>query len=150
MADSPLKLALNEATKDAMRAKDKLRLGTLRLAMAEIKRVEVDERIEPDDARIIALLDKMVKQRKESIRQYTAGGRQDLADAEQAEIEILQTFLPAALDEAELDGILRAAIAELGAQSIQDMGKVMAAVRPQLIGRADMAAVSARIKTLLG
>lgn len=149
MADSPLKLALNEATKDAMRAKDKLRLGTLRLAMAEIKRVEVDERIEPDDARIIALLDKMVKQRKESIRQYTAGGRQDLADAEQAEIEILQTFLPAALDEAELDGILRAAIAELGAQSIQDMGKVMAAVRPQLIGRADMAAVSARIKTLL-
>ncbi|MFM1896577.1 MAG: hypothetical protein RLZZ385_1651 [Pseudomonadota bacterium] len=150
MADSPLKQKLTDAMKDAMRAKDKERLGTIRLALSEVKRVEVDERIDPDDTRILAILDKMVKQRKESIRQYEAGNRQDLADQEQAEIAILQEFLPEAISAAELDSLLQAAIAETGAASIKDMGKVMGIVRPQLMGRADMADVSNRIKALLG
>ena len=150
MAESPLKQKITEAMKDAMRAKDKDRLGTIRLALSEIKRVEVDERIDPDEARILAILDKMVKQRKESIRQYEAGGRQDLADREQAEIVILQEFLPEAISEADLTRMLEAAIAETGASSMKDMGKVMGIVRPQLMGRADMAEVSNRIKALLG
>ena len=150
MAESPLKQKITEAMKDAMRAKDKDRLGTIRLALSEIKRVEVDERIDPDEARILAILDKMVKQRKESIRQYEAGGRQDLADREQAEIVILQEFLPEAISEADLTRMLEAAIAETGASSMKDMGKVMGIVRPQLMGRADMADVSNRIKALLG
>ncbi|MBL4820477.1 MAG: GatB/YqeY domain-containing protein [Gammaproteobacteria bacterium] len=150
MAQSPLKLQISEAMKDAMRARDKARLGTVRLALSEIKRVEVDERIDPDDARITAILDKMVKQRRESIKQFKAGGRPDLVEIEQSEILVLQEFLPAALEEAELAQIIQKAIADSAAQSIKDMGKVMGLVKPQVIGRADMGLVSAQIKSLLG
>ena len=149
MADSALKQQLTEAMKEAMRAKHKERLGTLRLALSEIKRVEVDERIDPDDARITAILDKMVKQRRESVRQYEEGGRQDLVDQENREIVVLQEFLPTALDTEELAGIIKSAIAETGAESIRDMGKVMGVVKPQVLGRADMGEVSNQIKALL-
>jgi uncharacterized protein len=149
MADCALKNQLTEAMKDAMRAKDKARLGTIRLALAEVKKVEVDERIEPDDARVLSLLEKMIKQRKESIRQYEAAGRTDLADTEQAEIEVLQTFMPAALSEQEVDAIITKAMADTDAKTMQDMGKVMAAVKPQVAGRADMAAISQTIKSRL-
>lgn len=149
MAESALKKQLTEAMKDAMRAKDKARLGTIRLALAEVKKVEVDERIDPDDARVLALLDKMIKQRRESFRQYEDAGRNDLAEKEQAEIEVLQDFMPAALNEAELDSIISQAIADTGAQGMSDMGKVMGAVKPQVAGRADMAAVSKTIKSRL-
>lgn len=149
MADSALKQQLTDAMKDAMRAKDKERLGTLRLALSEIKRVEVDERIEPDDARVTGILDKMVKQRRESVRQYEEGGRQDLVDQENNEIAVLQEFLPAALDGEELASIINSAIAETGAESIRDMGKVMGVVKPQVLGRADMGEVSNQIKALL-
>lgn len=150
MADSPLKNKLTEAMKDAMRAKDKQRLGTIRLALSEIKRVEVDERIDPDDTRITTILDKMVKQRNESIKQYEAGNRQDLADQEALEIAILKEFLPEAIGDAELAEIIRAAIAECGAASVKDMGKVMGIVKPKVLGRADMAVVGSQIKSLLG
>ena len=150
MADSPLKQKITEAMKDAMRAKDKARLGTIRLALSEIKRIEVDERIEPDDTRIIGILDKMVKQRRESIRQFEAAARQELVDQEQFEIGVLQDFLPKALTDAELDDIIAQAMSESGAASMQDMGKVMGLVRPQVVGKADMAAVSAKIKASLG
>jgi len=150
MADSALKLQLTEAMKDAMRAKDKARLGTVRLALAEVKRIEVDERIEPDDARVLSILEKMIKQRRESIRQYESAGRQDLADIEQSEIEVLQTFMPQPLSDAEIDAIVNQALADTGASSVQDMGKVMAAVKPQMAGRADMGAVGQLIKSKLG
>jgi uncharacterized protein YqeY len=149
MADSPLKQRISEAMKDAMRARDKARLGTLRLALSDIKRVEVDERIDPDDARITAILDKMVKQRRESVKQYEAGGRQDLADQESYEISVLQEFLPTALDDSELESIIKSAIADTGAESMKDMGKVMGMVKPKVVGRADMGMVSAQIKSLL-
>jgi len=149
MADCALKNQLTEAMKDAMRAKDKARLGTIRLALAEVKKVEVDERIEPDDARVLSLLEKMIKQRKESIRQYEAAGRTDLANTEQAEIDVLQTFMPAALSEQEVDAIITQAMADTDAKTMQDMGKVMAAVKPQVAGRADMAAISQTIKSRL-
>ncbi|MFT4861829.1 MAG: hypothetical protein ACI95C_001040 [Pseudohongiellaceae bacterium] len=150
MADSPLKQKITEAMKDAMRAKDKARLGAIRLALSEIKRIEVDERIEPDDSRIVSVLDKMVKQRRESIRQFEAASRQELVDQEQLEIGVLQDFLPQALTDAELDVIISQAISESGAATMQDMGKVMGLVRPQVVGRADMGAVSAKIKASLG
>ncbi|OFE13589.1 glutamyl-tRNA amidotransferase [Pseudohongiella acticola] len=150
MADSALKLQLTEAMKDAMRAKDKARLGTVRLALAEVKRIEVDERIEPDDARVLSILEKMIKQRRESIRQYESAGRQDLADIEQSEIEVLQTFMPQPLSDSEIDAIVNQALADTGASSVQDMGKVMAAVKPQMAGRADMGAVGQLIKSKLG
>ncbi len=149
MADSALKQQLTEAMKEAMRARDKARLGTLRLALSEIKRVEVDERIDPDDARVTAILDKMVKQRRESVRQYELGGRQDLVDQENQEIDVLQEFLPVALTVEELADIIKTAITATGAESIRDMGKVMGAVKPQVLGRADMGVVSQQIKTLL-
>ena len=149
MSESALKQKLGDAMKDAMRSKDKARLGTIRLALAEIKKIEVDERIEPDDSRIIGVLDKMIKQRRESVSQYQAGGRDDLADVESAEIAVLQDFMPQPLSTEELETIISKAIAEIGASSIQDMGKVMAAVRPMLVGRADMAAVSQTIKSRL-
>ena len=149
MADSALKQQLTEAMKEAMRARDKARLGTLRLALSEIKRVEVDERIDPDDARVTAVLDKMVKQRRESVRQYELGGRQDLVDQENQEIDVLQEFLPAALTVEELADIIKTAITATGAESILDMGKVMGAVKPQVLGRADMGVVSQQIKALL-
>ena len=150
MAESALKQQLTDAMKAAMRAKDKERLGTLRLALSEIKRVEVDERVELDDARITAILDKMVKQRRESVRQYEAGGRQDLVDQENREITVLQEFLPVALDAQELASIITSAITESGAESIRDMGKVMGAIKARAAGRADMGAVGSRVKARLG
>lgn len=149
MSESALKQEITAAMKDAMRAKDKERLGTIRLALSEIKRVEVDERIDPDDTRIISILDKMVKQRRESIKQYEAAERQELADKEKAEIEVLQDFLPKALTEAEIEAIVSAAMTESGATSMKDMGKVMGLVKPQVIGKADMGAVSQKIKAAL-
>ena len=149
MADSPLKLQLTEAMKDAMRAKDQPRLGTLRMALADVKRVEVDERIEPDDSRVLSIIEKMIKQRRESIRQFEGAGRTDLADIEHAEIAVLQEFMPAALSEQDIDAIITQALADTGASSAQDMGKVMAAVKPQMAGRADMGSVSQKIKARL-
>jgi len=149
MAESALKQQFTTAMKDAMRARDKERLGTIRLALAEIKKVEVDERIDPDDARITGILDKMVKQRRESIKQFEAAQRQELADKEQQEIAVLQEFLPSALSESELTEIIKSAMAETGAATIKDMGKVMALVKPKVLGRADMGAVGAKIKSLL-
>lgn len=150
MSESPLKITITDAMKDAMRAKDKERLGTVRLILSEIKKVEVDERIDPDDSRIISIMDKMVKQRRESIKQYTDGGRPELADKEQAEIEVIQEFLPRPLSDTEIDAIIADAIASTGAASMQDMGKVMGAIKGQLTGRADMGAVSQKIKAALG
>lgn len=149
MADYPLKARIVAAMKDAMRARDKARLGTIRLILADFNKVEVDERIEVDDPRAIALLDKMVKQRRESIRQYEAGGRAELAALEQAEIEVIQEFLPLALSENEITDIIRSAIAESGASDMKSMGAVMNIVRPKLAGRADMSQVSQLVKQLL-
>jgi uncharacterized protein YqeY len=140
---------IQQAVKDAMRARDKVRLGTLRLITAEFKRVEVDERIEVDDARALAILDKMVKQRTDSETQYRDAGRTDLADAEAAEIEVLREFMPAALSEAEIDAEIDAAIAATGAEGMKDMGKVMGTLKPKLQGRADLGAVSGRVKARL-
>ena len=149
MPDSPLKKAFIEAMKDAMRAKDKPRLGTIRLALSEIKRIEVDERIDLDDARVIGILDKMIKQRRESIRQYASANRPELVAQEQFEIEVIQEFLPQALEADELAEIIKSAVSESGAASMKEMGKVMTIVRPQVVGRADMAEVSKQIKSLL-
>ncbi|MBN8445706.1 MAG: GatB/YqeY domain-containing protein [Rheinheimera sp.] len=140
---------LQEAQKDAMRAKDKLRLGTIRLALAEVKQRQIDAQMIPDDANILAILTKMVKQRKESASQYSAAARQDLADVELAEITIIEQFLPQALTQAELDDLLTQAIAETGASNMQDMAKVMAWLRPQVQGRTDMGALSGLVKNRL-
>ena len=145
-----LKERITEDMKAAMRAPDKERLSTIRMVQAAIKQREVDERITLDDAQVIAVLEKMVKQRKESIVQFEQGGRADLADKEKAEIALLQAYLPAQLSEAEVDALIQAAIASTGAASIKDMGKVMGVVKAQAAGRADMGAVSARIKAALG
>lgn len=145
-----LKSQITQAMKDAMRAKDKPRLSAIRLIQAELKRIEVDERIEVDDARVLTVLDKMLKQRRDSITQYQDAGRQELADVEQAEIEVIQTFLPEALTEAELTALLDSAIAESGAESMRDMGKVMAILKPQIQGRADVGQVSGMVKNKLG
>jgi uncharacterized protein YqeY len=149
MADSAIKLKLTEAMKDAMRAKDKARLGAIRLALAEVKKVEVDERIEPDDTRVLSLLEKMIKQRRESIRQYEDAQRSDLADIEKAEILVLQDFMPTALSEQEVDAIVNQAIIDSGAVTPQEMGKVIALVKPLVAGRADMGAISQKIKSRL-
>ncbi|HHX81622.1 MAG TPA: GatB/YqeY domain-containing protein [Pseudomonadaceae bacterium] len=149
MADYPIKARIVASMKEAMRARDKARLGTIRLILADFNRIEVDERIEVDDLRAVALLDKMVKQRRESIRQYEAGGRAELAALEQAEIDVIQEFLPAALNEDEIADIIRSAIAESGAADMKAMGAVMNIVRPKLTGRADMSQVSQLVKQLL-
>ena len=144
-----LREQINDDVKNAMRAKDSARLGTLRLLTAEIKRKEVDERIEVQDADILNILGKMIKQRKDSIAQFEAGGRQDLADVERAEVEVLATYQPAALSDAEVDQLIAAAISESGASGPADMGKVVGLVKAKAGGRADMGAVSARIKAAL-
>ena len=146
---SPLQATLREAMKDAMRARDKPRLETIRLALSEIRRVEVDERIECDDGRITGILSRMVKQRKDSIAQFEAGGRDDLVAKEQGQIEVIQEFLPQALSGAELEGIIRRAIDTAGAGSMRDMGKVMGLLKPQVTGRADMGEVSRQVRGLL-
>jgi uncharacterized protein YqeY len=144
-----MKKQINDAMKDAMRAKDKARLGAIRLMQAEFKRIEVDERIEIDDARVLAVLDKMVKQRRDSINQYEAAGRQELADVEIAEIAVIQDFLPAALSDKEINAMVQAAIEQTGASSMADMGKVMGIIKPQIQGRADAGAVSGLVKATL-
>ncbi len=140
---------LKSELKTAMQAKDKARTGTIRLLMAEIKQKEVDTRTVLGDEEILGVLTKMVKQRKDSISQYEAAGRQDLADIEAAEIVVLQAFLPQPLSEAEIDTLIDSTVTQLAASGMQDMGKVMNALRPQLQGRADMGAVSAKIKARL-
>jgi uncharacterized protein YqeY len=150
MADSALKQQLTDDMKAAMRSKDKPRLGVVRLVLAAIKQREVDERVELDDAQVLAVLDKMVKQRRDSVKQYEEAGRQELADQESYEISVLQEFLPAALSEAEIDELIKAAIESTGATSMKEMGQVMGVLKPQVQGRADMGAVSARIKSQLG
>ena len=149
MSTPTLKEQITEAMKDAMRAKQKARLGTIRLILSEFKRIEVDERIELDDARSLALLDKMVKQRRDSIHQYQKANRQELADIEIAEIEVIQEFLPAALTEEELTRMIKNVIAQTGAESMRDMGKVMAIIKPQIQGRADAGVVSGMVKSQL-
>ncbi len=144
-----MKSQLTDAMKEAMRAKNKERLGAIRLILAEIKRIEVDERIEIDDARVLTVLDKMVKQRRDSITQYESAGRQELADIEIAEINVIQDFLPTALTEEEINQLVQTAISETGASSMADMGKVMGILRPQLQGRADTGAVSGLVKAAL-
>jgi len=144
-----LKATISSAMKEAMRARDKGRLGTIRLILAELKRIEVDERIELDDARVLAVLDKMLKQRRDSITQYEAAARQDLADVEIAEISVIETFLPTALTEAEIDALVDDAVKVSGAESVRDMGKVMAILKPQLQGRADVGSVGKLVKQRL-
>lgn len=146
---SDIQKAISDAVKDAMRAKDKPRLGVLRLVMAEFKRIEVDERIELDDARVLAVLDKMVKQRKDSAQQYAENGRQELADTELYEIEVIKTYLPEPLSEEELKQLIAKEAEALGAQSMADMGKLMAAIKTQAQGRADMGQVSKLVKAQL-
>jgi uncharacterized protein YqeY len=141
---------ITEDMKSAMRAGEKERLATIRLALAAIKQREVDERITLDDPQVLSVLEKMIKQRREAITQFASGGRADLVAKETAEIEVLQGYLPAQMSPAELDELIAAAIATTGASSIKDMGKVMAAVKPKAQGRADLGAVSARIKQKLG
>jgi uncharacterized protein YqeY len=145
-----LKERITEAMKSALRAGDKPRLGVLRLILAAIKQCEVDERIVLDDAQVLAVLEKMLKQRRDSLAQFQAAQRADLAAQEQYEITELETWLPAPLGDAELDALIAATIATTGASGARDMGKVMAALKPQVAGRADMAALSARVKARLG
>ena len=145
-----LRERITEDMKSAMRSGEKDRLATIRLVLSGIKQREVDERIVLDDAQVLSVIEKMVKQRKESIAQFEAGGRTDLVAKEQAELAILATWLPEPLSDAELDALIASAMASTGASSIKDMGKVMAQVKTAAAGRADMAAVGARIKKALG
>ncbi|MFK2902734.1 GatB/YqeY domain-containing protein [Dyella ginsengisoli] len=143
------KLQLTEDMKTAMRGGDKHKLGVIRLMLAAVKQREVDERVELDDAQVLAVLEKMLKQRKDSISQYVAAGREDLAEVERAEITVIEAYLPSKLSEAELDALIEAAIAETGASSARDMGKVVGVVKAKAAGRADMGVASARIKARL-
>jgi uncharacterized protein YqeY len=145
-----LKSRITEDMKAAMRAKDAPRLGAIRLLQAAIKQREVDERIELDDTQVIEAIEKMLKQRRDSISQYEAANRHDLADVEKFEVTVLQSYLPQPLTEAEIAALLDTAIAETGASGVKDMGKVVAAVKPQVVGRADMGKVSGLIKARLG
>lgn len=144
-----LKEQITEDMKAAMRAKEAAKLGTIRLLTAAIKQKEVDERIEVTDTHILAIIEKMIKQRKDSISQFEAGGRQDLADIEKSELAILSAYMPASLSEAEIQTEVQAAVTAVGAAGPQDMGKVMAVLKPKLAGRADMTAVSGLVKTAL-
>lgn len=146
---SPLKNTLTEAMKDAMRAKEKFRLGVIRMALAEIKRVEVDERIDVDDARCLAIIDKMSKQRRDAANQFVDGGRQDLADNELAEVEVLKEFLPAQLSENEIIALIDETIATTGASGPQGMGQVMGQLKSKVQGRADMQAISQLVRERL-
>ncbi len=144
-----LKQTITDDMKAAMKAGEKDRLKVVRLLLADIKRVEVDTRKELDDAAILSVIEKAVKQRRDSIEQFTSGGREDLADIEKAELEIISAYLPEQLSEAELDELIDAVIAETGAESIRDMGKVMGGIKAKAAGRADMGAVGARVKARL-
>ncbi len=144
-----LKNQIKEDMKSAMKAGEKDRLKVVRLMMAAIKQVEVDKRVELDDAGVLAVLDKMVKQRRDSVEQFVKGGREDLATIERAEIEVLENYLPEQLTEAELTALVDEVIAATGAESIRDMGKVMGQIKSKAAGRADMGAVSATVKERL-
>lgn len=146
---SPLKRTLQEDMKTCMRAGEKERLLTIRLILAAIKQREVDERIELDDNHVLAILDKLAKQRRESITQFGKAKRQDLVDKETAELQLIESYLPTQLTEAEIEQFIKEAIKTSEANSMQDMGKVMGILKPKLQGRADMSAVSAKIRTLL-
>ncbi|UMR31062.1 MULTISPECIES: GatB/YqeY domain-containing protein [unclassified Massilia] len=144
-----LKAQISDDMKNAMRAKEAGKLATIRLLLAEIKRKEVDEQIEVDDAQTVAIVEKMIKQRKDSITQFEAGGRADLADIEKAELVVLAAYMPAGLSDEEVAAAVAAAVASTGAAGPQDMGKVMGVLKPQLAGRADMTVVSALVKKAL-
>lgn len=150
MSKCEQKIAIETAMKAAMRAKDKPTLGTIRLILADIKRIEVDERIDIDNQRVLSVLDKMLKQRRDSIEQYRAASRDDLAVIEEQEMVVIQSFLPTPLSESEIAELITATIADTGASSIKDMGKIMAQLKPKLQGRADIGAVSGKIKAALG
>jgi len=145
-----LKDRITEDMKTAMRAGEKIRLSAIRMVLAAIKQREVDERISMDDESVLVILEKMLKQRRESLSQFTDAGRKDLAQREQEEIEVISVYMPEPLDEAALDVLIAEAISESGAESMRDMGKVMAIVKSRAQGRADMSAVSARVKASLG
>ncbi len=145
-----LRVQISDDMKAAMRAKDSARLNAIRLLLAAMKQREVDERIELNDGQVIEVIEKMLKQRRDSISQYEAANRQDLADAEKFEVGVLQTYLPQPLSEDEVAALLDVAIGETGATGVKDMGKVMALVKPQIIGRADVGKVSGLIKARLG
>ena len=149
MAGTELKDRIAEDVKAAMRARDKDTLSALRLIQADIKRIEVDERVDVDDARLLAVLDKMSKQRRDSLEQFRDAGRDDLADREAFELEVIQRYMPQPLSEAELDQLIDAAITEESASSPREMGAVMARLKPQVQGRADMGQVSQRVKARL-
>jgi len=146
---SPLKDRITEDMKAAMRARETARLSTIRLLLAALKQREVDERVELSDADVVAIIDKMIKQRKDSVTQFDAGNRKDLADAERAEIVILSAYMPAQLSDADVDHAIAAAIASTDAAGAAGIGKVMAVLKPQLAGRVDMSAVSAKVKAAL-
>lgn len=145
-----LKAQISEDMKAAMRAKDGARLSAIRLLLSAMKQREVDERIELEDTHVIEIIEKMLKQRRDSISQYEAAKRQDLADVEKFEVEVLTSYLPQPLTEAEVSAIIEKVIGETGAAGIKDMGKVMGLVKPQIVGRADVAKVSGQIKARLG
>ncbi|NOX09761.1 MAG: GatB/YqeY domain-containing protein [Gammaproteobacteria bacterium] len=144
-----LRVKIQDDMKNAMRAGDKPRLGVIRLILAAVKQIEVDERIELDDDRMLVVLDKMLKQRRESIKQFDDAGRDDLSEKEHFEAGVIQQYLPAQLSEDEVGGLIDAAIEQTGAASMKDMGKVMGVLKPQLQGRADMSAVSQQIRARL-
>ncbi|HPQ94858.1 MAG: GatB/YqeY domain-containing protein [Thiothrix sp.] len=146
----PLKQQITEDMKTAMRAGDKARLAVIRLMLAAIKQQEIDQRIELDDTAVLAALDRMIKQRRESIRQYEAAARAELVAQEQFEIEVVQNYMPAPLSTDEVDALIAAALTESGAASVRDMGKVMAILKPQVQGRADVGQLSAQVKARLG
>lgn len=150
MSDAELKTRINDDVKSAMRAKDKDRLAALRLITAAMKQKEVDERIELDDAAVLAVLEKMVKQRKDSIEQYTKASRDDLIAKEQYELDLIQSYLPEQLSEAEIEAIVAEVVAATGATEMKDMGKVMGQVKPRVAGKADMGLVSKLVKAKLG
>lgn len=149
MAISPLKERLQNELKEAMRARNRVVVETIRFINAALKQREVDERIELTDADVLALLDKLVKQRRDSIAQFQQGGRADLVAKEQAQLDIVLSFMPQALTSTELESLIRSALVEVGAKSMADMGKVMACLKPQIQGRADLSVVSTKIKALL-
>lgn len=145
-----LKLQIQSDMKTAMKAGDKTRLGVIRLMLAAIKQREIDERIELDDAQVLAVLDKMIKQRRDSISQYSGAGREDLAEIERFEVEVIQSYLPRALTDEELTSLIDTAMASTQASAMSDMGKVMGLLKPRIQGRADVGGVSARVKQRLG
>lgn len=149
MADSAIKLKIQDDMKNAMRSQEKERLAAIRLILAALKQREVDERIVLSDEQVLSVLDKMLKQRRESVAQFTAANRQDLVEKETAEIQVIQAYLPAQLSDQEIDALIGAAIQETGASSARDMGKVMGILKPKVQGRADIAAVSNKVKERL-